>query len=956
MIYLSALLLILIPFFRFDILKKGGNEKLWYYICLSALTLIAGLRYRVGGDTLGYMIHFNTYPNIVKIFTFNFKGAYYMPLWYVYNSIFKSLGDSFYVFQIVQALLVNLAFFRFFKRYSKHFFAVLLVYFVGYYLFYNTETLRSALCVALFLEAYPFLEKKKYHWYFLLSLIAVGFHISAAFLFVIPLFRFVKKENITACIVTCAIILVTAFLINVKSIIESVNIETTTGFRFYLMSRLNSYANSMPHLSKYYLFDQLTICIPVLGVMPLRRIFGYDNDRRFGVAAMMMVITQFGSLFHNVIGRFNDYLIPFMLVYMANTLLENRDDIAKNKSGLTLAILTVISFFGVVTIKYCRNQNSLCEGSHIYDRYIPYSSIFDEKKHVKREIIVDSQYDNSLTTVKDKRVTLEFEDHTITSETVWANDTILSDSCIIENGCRLIIKDCNVYVDPDSRIIVRRGGVLVVENATIDADMTNGARQWPGIQVHGTNILHQFRINGVYQQGYIELHNATIKNAFIGIDLGDPEDWFKKGGIIHAENSRFINNTRAIHAENYKNVDPNTFRTADYNALFDNCIFEINEDFIGAKMFYKHVDLYEVRGLKFYGCQFLQKTKNDKISEFSVGIEANDSDFTVGSSRDGKRTSTIFSGFHRGIAANTINFNDINEPKVLNAIFRDNNIGIELKNCQKAIILSSDFIIDKSYYRNDGICIAGLTDLIMEDNTFTAVNEEYDNECYAVYSTHITEKVNLENNTFKGIPVYNYENHIDNKDNSMIGTLIKFDDGSEGIVFYDDGNGHGLVVSMTETTARWSTSVSDIDELDNDPGDEVKVLDKEAENGFVITFGNTIRTRGLEVERGTKETDIIIKNLTDERMAASICREYGPEWYLPSIGELSRLISTANKNLGETGPISEALYKNGGDIILRSEYWTSTERNSEEAWFVKNEKIVAQEKFYIANVRAIRAF
>lgn len=956
MVYLAALVLILIPFVRFDILKKNGNEKLWYYICLSALTLIAGLRYRVGGDTLGYMIHFNTYPNVVKIFTFNFKGAYYMPLWYVYNAIFKSLGDNFYVFQIVQALLVNLAFFRFFKRYSKHFFAVLLVYFVGYYLFYNTETLRSALCVALFLEAYPFLEKKKYHWYFLLSLIAVGFHISAAFLFIVPLFRFIKKENFIFCIVTGVVILLMACLINIKSIIESVNIQATTGFRYYLMSRLNSYANSMPQLSKYYLFDQLTICIPILGVMLIRHVFGYDNDRRFGVAAMMMVIIQFGSLFHNVIGRFNDYLIPFMLVYMANTLLDNRDDIAKNKSGLTLAILTVISFFGVVTIKYCRNQNSLCEGSHIYDRYIPYRSIFNEQKHVKREIIVDSQYDNSLTTVKDERVTLEFEDHTITSETVWVNDTILSDSCIIENGCKLTIKDCNVYVDPDSRIIVRRGGILVIENATIDADMTNGVRQWPGIQVHGTNILHQFKINGVYQQGYIELHNATIKNAIIGIDLGDPEDWFKKGGIIHAENSRFINNTRAIHAENYKNVDPNTFRPADYNAWFDNCEFEVNADYIGTEMFYKHVDLYEVRGLKFYGCQFLQKTKNDKMSEFSVGIEANDSDFTVGSSRDGKRTRTIFSGFHRGIAANTINFNNINEPKVFNAIFKDNNIGIELKDCQKAIILSSNFFIDKSYYRNDGIYIAGLTDLILEDNTFTAVNEEYDNECYAVYSTHVTEKVDLENNTFKGIPVYNYEEHIDPKDNSMIGTLMKFDDGSEGIVFYDDGNGHGLVVSMTETTARWSTSVSDIEELANEPGDEVKVPDEEAENGFVIAFGNSIRARGLEVERGAKETDIITKNMAGERMAASICREYGPEWYLPSIGELSRLISTANKNLGETGPISAALYKNGGDIILRSKYWTSSERNSEEAWFVINGEIIAQEKFYIAKVRAIRAF
>lgn len=956
MVYLFALILILIPFIRFDILKKEGNEKLWYYICLSALTLIAGLRYRVGGDTLGYMVHFQTYPDIARIFKFNFEAAYFMPLWYVYNSIFKSLGNSFYVFQIVQAFLVNVAFFRFFKRYSRHFFSVVLLYFVGYYLFYNTEILRSALCVALFLEAYPFLEKKKYHWYFLLSLIAVGFHISAAFLFIIPLFRFVKKENFTACIVTCAIILVTAFLINVKSIIESVNIETTTGFRYYLMSRLDSYANGMPQLSKYYLFDQLTICIPVLGVMLMRRIFGYDNDRRFGVAAMMMVIVQFGSLFHNVIGRFNDYLIPFILVYMANTLLDNRDDIAKNKYSLTLAVLTVISFFGVVTIKYCRNQYSLCEGAHIYDRYLPYRSVFNEQKHVKREIIVDSQYDNSLTTVKDERVTLEFEDYTITSEIVWVNDTILSDSCIIENGCKLTIKDCNVYVNPDCRIIVHRGGVLVVENATIDADMTNGVRQWQGIQVYGKNSLHQYKINGVYQQGYIELHNAEIKNAIIGVDLGDAEDWFKKGGIIHAENSRFINNTRAIHAENYKNVDPNTFRPTDYNAWFDNCVFEINEDFIGTEMFYKHVDLYEVRGLKFYGCQFLQTVKNDKISEFSVGIEANDSDFTVGSSRDGKRARTVFSGFHRGIAANTINFNKINEPKIFNAIFKDNNIGIELKNCQKAIILSSDFFIDKSYYRNDGIYIAGLTDLILEDNTFTAVNEEYDNECFAVYSTHVTEKVNLENNSFKGIPVYNYEDHIDNKDNSMIGTLMKFDDGSEGVVFYDDGNGHGLVVSMTETTAYWSTSVSDVEELVNEPGDEIKVRDEEAEDGFVITFGNVILARGLEFERGAKETDIITANLSGEHTAASVCRENGAEWYLPSIGELSRLLSTANKNLGEIGPISATLYKNGGDIISRKEYWTSTERNSEEAWFVMNGKIIAQEKFYIAKVRAIRAF
>lgn len=956
MVYLFALVLVLIPLVRFDILKKDGNQKIWYYICLTAFVLIAGLRYRVGGDTLGYMIHFETYPTISELFTFDFKGAYYTPLWYIYNAIFKSLNDSFYVYQLVQALLVNLAFFRFFKRYSKHFFSALLIYFIGYYLYYNTEILRSVLCVALFLEAYPFLEKKKYHWYFLLSLVAVGFHVSAVFLFIVPLFKFIKKENIIVCGGFGFLILAMTFLIDIKAIMESVNIEANTGFKFYVMSRLNSYAKDIPQMSKYYIFDQLAVCIPILGIMLLRRVFKFDNDNRFGVIVMMMIIIQFASLFHHVIGRFNDYLIPFMIVYLVNTLYDNKDEIVKNKFGLALTILSFASFFGIIIVKYCRNQYTISESSHIYDRYIPYRSVFNPQKHIKREILVDSQYDVNLANVKIALEKSEYEIFEMDKEVVWANDTILSDSVIVDMGCRLVIKDCNVFVNPESRIIVRRGGVLVVENATIDADMTNGVRQWQGIQVHGKNLVHQFKIDGVYQQGYVELHNAVIKNAIIGVDLGDTEDWFKKGGVIHAENSRFINNTRAIHAENYVNIDPNTFRAADYNACFDNCTFEINEDFIGTEMFFKHVDLYEVRGLKFYGCQFLQKVKNDKISEFSVGIEANDSDFTVGSSRDGKRTRGVFSGFHRGIAANSINFNAINEPKVFNAIFKDNNIGIELKDCQRAIIMSSDFIIDKSYYRNDGIYIVGLTDIILEGNTFSAVNEEFDNECFAIYSTHVTEKVNLENNTFKGIPVYNYENHIDCEDNSLIGTLMTFDDGTQGIVFYDDGNGHGLVVSMTETTARWSTSATDIEELENDPGDLVTTFLDEEKTKFETSYDNKILSRGLEFKRGDDETNVILSYFPDERTASSVCKELSEEWYLPSIGEMYRLTTTANKGLAGFGPISAAMYKHGGEVISKGKYWTSTERNAEEAWFVQNEKIIAQEKYYIGKVRAIRAY
>lgn len=758
MVYLAALVLILIPFFKFDILKKGGNEKLWYYICLSALTLIAGLRYRVGGDTLGYMVHFETYPTIAELSEFDFKGAYYTPLWYVYNAIFKSLGDSFYVFQIVQAFLVNLAFFRFFKRYSKRFFAVLLVYFVGYYLYYNTEILRSALCVVLFLEAYPLLEKRKYHWYFLLSLIAVGFHISAVFLFVIPLFRLIKKENFTVCLVTGLVILVMASLVNVKSIIESVNIPTNSGFRYYLMSRLDSYAKGMPQLSKYYLFDQLAICAPVLGIMLLRRILRFENDSRFGVMAMIMVIIQFASIFHHVIGRFNDYLVPFVIVYLVNTLFENKGEIAANKFGLALATLSFVSFFGVTAVKYCRNQYAIMKGAHIYDRYLPYRSVFNPEKSVKRELLIASQYSASKVEVGDERVGLEFEENEIKEDIYWVNDTVLQDSYVVERGCRLTVKDCYVRVSPDCAVIVRKGAVLVVDNAVIDTDTTHCVRQWRGIQVQGSNLTHQFEIDGTYQQGYIELHNAAIKNAIIGVDLGDPDDWVKKGGIIYAENTSFINNTRAIHAENYTNTDPNTTRPADYNAIFDNCIFEINESYIGTDMFHKHVDLYETHGLKFYGCQLLQTVRNEKTSEYSVGFEANDSDFTIDNSRDGKETRSVFSGFHRGIAANSMRFGNWNNIKVFNAVFKDNSIGVELKDSRTAIIMSNDFFIDNSNDMCTGIMIDGLTDIMIEDNTFTGLNRKHENTSSAVSSTYMKE-VHLENNVFNDVTEFDYRGH-----------------------------------------------------------------------------------------------------------------------------------------------------------------------------------------------------
>ena len=102
MIYLLVFILLLIPVVKYDWMAKTGGENKWYYLNLVVLILLAGLRYRLGGDTLMYMLMYNEWPSIDELKYFDFEEAQYNPLWYIYASISKSLSDEFWILQIIQ--------------------------------------------------------------------------------------------------------------------------------------------------------------------------------------------------------------------------------------------------------------------------------------------------------------------------------------------------------------------------------------------------------------------------------------------------------------------------------------------------------------------------------------------------------------------------------------------------------------------------------------------------------------------------------------------------------------------------------------------------------------------------------------------------------------------------------------------------------------------------------------
>ncbi len=107
---------------------------------------------------------------------------------------------------------------------------------------------------------------------------------------------------------------------------------------------------------------------------------------------------------------------------------------------------------------------------------------------------------------------------------------------------------------------------------------------------------------------------------------------------------------------------------------------------------------------------------------------------------------------------------------------------------------------------------------------------------------------------------------------------------------------------------------------------------------------------------GSENTDAVLNQYGAGLYAAYICDTLALNaksgWYLPSSDELSRLFDARfiiNNTLGE-----DVDARTNG--IFPGEYWSSTERDAENAMAFKNGLPETSEKNYLANVRAIRKF
>lgn len=188
-----------------------------------------------------------------------------------------------------------------------------------------------------------------------------------------------------------------------------------------------------------------------------------------------------------------------------------------------------------------------------------------------------------------------------------------------------------------------------------------------------------------------------------------------------------------------------------------------------------------------------------------------------------------------------------------------------------------------------------------------------------------TKTTNQQKNTKNSNPV----NHL------LIGTIKTFEDGTSGVVFYATDDGHGLVVSLVETTTQWldARKYQDIGMVPNE---------EDANSSLVSGFNYT---NAILTQLGTSQAP-----------AAAWCKSLGSQWYLPTVGELIYLFKIANLGDDESGPISTTLTSKGGGYF-NGWYWSCSEQEKDEAWNVSaSGRCSSEDKKEELKVRAVRAF
>lgn len=377
--YISIFFFLLILSFWYDILGHKCGSRYCYWVSCFILIIFSGIRYRVGGDTLGYFDSYKDFPTFQEFANTDFSTLPYEFLFYVFPACAKLISPEFYVFQFLHAIIINTIIFWFIKKHTPYKFITITLYFILIYLYFNMEIMRESLSICVFLLATDSLLNKKFFKYYILSLIAFAIHVSAFILFIVPILYLICTKSLKYCIFIAIgfVLIYQCVLINSSNLIGILPL--------HMLTKLIKYANVGAWLTFGAIFLS---CVRIFILITIIKIHckKQSSDMLFLpfikisiILCICVMIPQIQRLFWYF------YLFEIILGVNACGLCIKTWKIRQlTYFRLTFAMLAMI---GDRIHYYIQDTSECAADTHFYELYIPYETIFSPKAHPHRENI-----------------------------------------------------------------------------------------------------------------------------------------------------------------------------------------------------------------------------------------------------------------------------------------------------------------------------------------------------------------------------------------------------------------------------------------------------------------------------------------------------------------------------------------------------------------------------------------
>jgi len=394
MIYLVIILLLLFLIYKYDYCQEKKDRLLWYYIVLVIFIFVAGLRYRLGVDSIRYESNYPSLPSLSELANYDFSSSRFAPGYIVFAAIARSFSSEFVALQLIHAIFVNCVIFWFIKKYTSRIFFAVALYFVMLYINFMCEVMREACAVSAFLLGFPYFVKKKWVKYYIFAFFSFSFHPSAFVTFALPLLTLPGIRSFFTIGKRTIFILIGAYIVGViinVAFFDYINlIEIASVQESAAMYANDSLAGQVLNINGIISTAILYLIYPILAVMFIRRRKNYEyaDTPTFRAIELMVSICLIAAVFSIPIAlfyRYNNYFYPFAIIAMSNFVFQ---PIIINRRRIRIRYVAwLLIFFPLFLFKFYGFYRPIPGSSNLRDgmRYYPYSSVINKDKDGDRE-------------------------------------------------------------------------------------------------------------------------------------------------------------------------------------------------------------------------------------------------------------------------------------------------------------------------------------------------------------------------------------------------------------------------------------------------------------------------------------------------------------------------------------------------------------------------------------------